>query len=413
VKRSGENLINATDQIYEILDDYKQTKFPEGLQVKVTGDTSENTRIQLHDLLNTVILGFIFVVFILMFFMGFTNAFFVGLSVPLTTLVAFLFMPTLGMTMNVMVLFSLLLALGIVVDDAIVVIENTHRIYNQYEYNIKQSAKYAAGEVFIPVLAGTLTTLAPFIPLLFWPGIVGKFMKNLPITLIITLGASLFVAFVMNPVFAVSFMKKDDHNQTSNLKDYLYGFIFFALAAIFGYATGNYGVGNFSVFAILVILFYHFVLFRSITAWQTKIWPTVINSYRNTLKKLIIGYRPIYVPLATLVLLVISWGVYLSTKPQIEFFPNGEPNFVYVYCKLPMGTDANVTDSITRGIENRVYKVIGEKNVDVTSVITNVGLGAGDPQNPDKVATPNKSKVTVAFKKYADRENVETSFWLN
>jgi multidrug efflux pump len=413
VKRSGENLINATDQIYEILDDYKQTKFPEGLQVKVTGDTSENTRIQLHDLLNTVILGFIFVVFILMFFMGFTNAFFVGLSVPLTTLVAFLFMPTLGMTMNVMVLFSLLLALGIVVDDAIVVIENTHRIYNQYEYNIKQSAKYAAGEVFIPVLAGTLTTLAPFIPLLFWPGIVGKFMKNLPITLIITLGASLFVAFVMNPVFAVSFMKKDDHNQTSNLKDYLYGFIFFAVAAILGYATGNYGVGNFSVFAVLVILFYHFVLFRAITAWQTKIWPTVINSYRNTLKKLIIGYRPIYVPLATLVLLVISWGVYLSTKPQIEFFPNGEPNFVYVYCKLPMGTDANVTDSITRGIENRVYKVIGEKNVDVTSVITNVGLGAGDPQNPDKVATPNKSKVTVAFKKYADRENVETSFWLN
>lgn len=412
VKRSGENLINATDQIYEILEDYKQTKFPEGLQVKVTGDTSDKTRIQLHDLLNTVILGFIFVVFVLMFFMGFTNAFFVGLAVPLTTLVAFLFMPTLGMTMNVMVLFSLLLALGIVVDDAIVVIENTHRIYNQYEYDIKQSAKYAAGEVFIPVLAGTLTTLAPFIPLLFWPGIVGKFMNNLPLTLIITLAASLLVAFVMNPVFAVTFMKKDDHNQTSSLKDYLYGFIFFAIVALIGYVTGNYGVGNFSVFAILMLLFYHFVLFRSIAAWQTKIWPKFLSAYRNTLKKLIIGYRPIYIPLATLALLVVSWGIYLATKPQVEFFPSGEPNFVYVYCKLPMGTDANVTDSITRGIEKRVYKVIGENNVDVTSVISNVGLGAGDPQNPDKVATPNKSKVTVAFKKYEDRENVNTSTWL-
>src|ERR1043165_1931222 len=220
VKRSGENLINATDQIYSILEEFHDNKFPQGLKVKVAGDTSEKTRIQLHDLLNTVIIGFIFVVFILMFFMGFTNAFFVGLSVPLATLVAFLFMPALGMTMNVMVLFSLLLALGIVVDDAIVVIENTHRIYNRYDFGIVQAAKYAAGEVFLPVLAGTLTTLAPFFPLLFWPGIVGKFMKHLPITLIITLGASLFVAYVMNPVFAVSFMKKDDHDNKPKFSDY-------------------------------------------------------------------------------------------------------------------------------------------------------------------------------------------------
>jgi multidrug efflux pump len=388
VKRSGENLINATDQIYNTLEDYQLTKFPQGLKIKVTGDTSENTRVQLHDLLNTVILGFIFVVFILMFFMGFSNAFFVGLSVPLTTLVAFLFMPSLGMTMNVMVLFSLLLALGIVVDDAIVVIENTHRIYNKYDFGIVQSAKYAAGEVFLPVLAGTLTTLAPFFPLLFWPGIVGKFMKNLPITLIIALGASLFVAFVMNPVFAVSFMKKDDHETKSKLKDYLKGFLLFGVIAIIGYATKNWGVGNFAVTIIIFILLYHFVLLWAITAWQTKLWPRVIEAYRKTLSAFIKGYRPIFIPLAVVVLLIASWAVYLLSKPQIEFFPNGSPNFVYVYCKLPMGTDANVTDSVTRLIEKRVYSVIGENNPDVTSVISNVGLGAGDPQNPDKVATP-------------------------
>lgn len=413
IKRSGENLIEATDQIYSIIDEYKTSRFPEGLQIKVTGDTSENTRIQLHELLNTVILGFTFVVFILMFFMGFTNAFFVGLSVPLATLVAFLFMPSLGMTMNIMVLFSLLLALGIIVDDAIVVIENTHRIYHKYEFDIQQSAKYAAGEVFIPVLSGTLTTLAPFIPLLFWPGVVGKFMKNLPMTLIITLGASLFVAFVMNPVFAVSFMKKDDHTIKPKLTDYKWIFAGLAVTVAISYLAGSYGIGNLAILAIILVLIYHFALLPAIGWWQNNFWPKVMDSYRVALRAFIKGYRPIFIPLSVIVLLVVSWAIYFMTKPQIEFFPNGDPNFVYVYCKLPMGTDAVVTDSVTRDIEERVYKVIGENNPDVTSVITNVGLGAGDPQNPDKVPTPNKSKVTVAFKKYADRVNPNTSLWLN
>lgn len=412
VKRSGENLIEATDQIYKVLEEYQDTKFPQGLNIKVTGDTSENTRVQLHDLLNTVILGFIFVVFILMFFMGFTNAFFVGLSVPLATLVAFLFMPPLGMTMNVMVLFSLLLALGIVVDDAIVVIENTHRIYHKYDFDIKQSAKYAAGEVFVPVLAGTLTTLAPFFPLLFWPGIIGKFMKNLPITLIVTLGASLLVAFVMNPIFAVSFMKKEEHGK-SHLKDYMWGFIVFGLCAIGGYASGSMGIGNFSVFCIILLLLYHFAFYPAIIWWQTKFWVGVSNVYRRILRAFIQGYRPIWVVLSTVVLLVISWGIFIASKTPYNLFPSGDPNFVYVYCKLPMGTDATVTDSVTRIIEQRVYKIIGDHNPDVTSVITNVGLGAGDPQNPDKVPMPNKSKVTVAFKKYADRQIPHTIIWLD
>ncbi|MBX2902540.1 MAG: efflux RND transporter permease subunit [Chitinophagales bacterium] len=412
IKRSGENLIHATDQIYEIIDDYKANRFPQGLHVKVTGDTSDNTRIQLHDLLNTVILGFIFVVFVLMFFMGFTNAVFVGLSVPLSCLVAFILMPGLGMTMNVMVLFSLLLALGIIVDDAIVVIENTHRIFNKYEFKIEQAAKYAAGEVFIPVLAGTLTTLAPFFPLLFWPGIVGKFMKNLPVTLILTLGASLFVAFVMNPVFAASFMKKDDHSAPSRLKDYYRIIIVLAVVALIGYATQHFGLGNLSVFFILLILLYHFVIHHSIIAWQTKIWPRFIAAYKSLLHVLIEGKRPVAVLLGTLIALVLSWVAFIASKPVIQFFPSGEPNFVYVYVLLPQGTDAIVTDSITMGIEKRVYDVIGENNPDVTSVITNVGLGAGDPQNPDRVPTPNKSKVTVAFKKYAERSDPHTSKWL-
>jgi multidrug efflux pump subunit AcrB len=177
----------------------KETRFPEGLKITVTGDQSDKTRVTLHDLINTIVIGFILVTVILMFFMGATNALFVAMSVPLSMAVAFLFLPAIGFTLNMIVLFAFLLALGIVVDDAIVVIENTHRIFENGKVPIKRAAKLAAGEVFLPVLSGTLTTLAPFIPLAFWQGVIGKFMFFLPVTLIITLLASLLVAYIINP----------------------------------------------------------------------------------------------------------------------------------------------------------------------------------------------------------------------
>ncbi|MBK6352964.1 MAG: efflux RND transporter permease subunit [Saprospiraceae bacterium] len=410
IKRSGENLINATDKIYQIIEDFKKNKFPEGITVKVTGDTSDNTRVQLHDLINTVILGFIFVVFVLMFFMGFTNAFFVGLAVPLSCLVAFLVMPVFDMSMNVIVLFSFLLALGIIVDDAIVVIENTHRIFNKYkDLTIQKAANLAAGEVFIPVLTGTLTTLMPFVPLLFWPGIIGKFMSNLPVTLIITLGASLFVAFVMNPVFAVSFMTRDETNKKSTLMSYKGSFIFLICTALVGYFGLGKGLGNFAILCIILILLYHFILERVIVLFQEKLWPVVINSYKKTLVLFIKGWRPVFIVLGVFAFLIISWVGYLSTNPPIETFPNGEPNFAFVYCKMPMGTDATVTDSVTKIIEERVLRTIGHNNPIVTSVISNVGLGAGDPDNPDRVATPHKSKVSVAFVRFAERNGKSTT----
>ena len=145
----------------------EKTVFPKGLTITVTGDQSEKTRATLHDLINTIVIGFILVTVILMFFMGVSNAIFVAMSVPLSCFIAFLVMPAIGFTLNMIVLFSFLLALGIVVDDAIVVIENTHRIFNNGKVPIKQAAKMAAGEVFMPVFSGTMTTLAPFIPFSF------------------------------------------------------------------------------------------------------------------------------------------------------------------------------------------------------------------------------------------------------
>ena len=215
IKRGGSNLIEASERIEEIIAKAKETRLPAGLDIRITADSSERTKSEIEDLVNTVILGFIFVVLVLMFFMGVQDAIFVGLSVPLSALLAFIPLYFLGFTLNTIVLFAFLLGLGIVVDDAIVVIENSHRIFNRYrDISIIEAVKLAASEVFIPVLSGTITTIMPFVPLLFWPGIVGEFMKFLPITLICTLVASLIVAYVMNPVFAMTFMKRHDEHGT-------------------------------------------------------------------------------------------------------------------------------------------------------------------------------------------------------
>ncbi|MEZ5173584.1 MAG: efflux RND transporter permease subunit [Bacteroidia bacterium] len=409
IKRSGENLIEAADKIKDIIETYQVTKLPDGVSVNITGDTSLETKVQLNDLVNTVIIGFILVVFILMFFMGLQSAFFVGLSVPLSVLVALLFMPSLGFTMNIIVLFSFLLALGIIVDDAIVVIENTHRIFHKYNFDIKTSAKAAAAEVFVPVLAGTLTTIAPFFPLLFWPGIVGDFMGYLPITLILTLFASLFVAFIMNTVFASTFMKKDEAYHRPKAKEMVRPAIIFAVLSLLFHAMGLTAVGNLLILLLVLIPVYFYLLLPAIDGFQHKVWPGVINAYKKTIHRLVEGRRPYLTLIATVVMFILSIIIFGASNPKVAFFPDGEPNFVYVYIQMPIGTDAEVTDSVTKIVENKVYGVIGKENPNVESVITNVGIGAGDPRNPDRVATPHKGKVSVAFVDFAERHDFSTA----
>jgi len=268
IKRAGENLISASDNIKTIISEMKETEFPPSVVINITADQSEKTKVTLHDLINTIIIGFILVTMILMFFMGVTNALFVALSVPLSMFIAFLFMPSIGFTMNMIVLFAFLLALGIVVDDAIVVIENTHRLFENGKRDIKVAAKMAAGEVFLPVLSGTITTLAPFIPLAFWPGMIGKFMYFLPITLIITLLASLFVAYIINPVFAVDFMKPHDEEAKNygkiNRKTVM-RLIVYALVAIVCYISGKLAIGNLMIFFAFFLLLHRLYLYKVIT----------------------------------------------------------------------------------------------------------------------------------------------------
>jgi multidrug efflux pump len=412
-KRSGENLIEASDKIRAIIADMQAKQFPKGLEIVTTGDQSDKTRVTLHDLINTIVIGFILVTLILMFFMGITNALFVALSVPLSMCVAFLIMPSIGFTMNMIVLFSFLLALGIVVDDAIVVIENTHRIFDNGKVTIKQAAKMAAGEVFLPVFSGTMTTLAPFVPLAFWPGVIGEFMFFLPITLIITLLASLVVAYIINPVFAVDFMESHDADEVyqpkfdKKVKKTL---LYLGIAAVLAYLI-NFGFGNFVVILALFYLLQHFVLEKWIRKFQNQTWPKFQAKYVSFLEWAL--HRPYAILGSTLGLLIFSIVLTGIIPPRFVFFPAADPNFVYVYTSLPVGTDQAYTNEITKDIEQRVTHVvdsIGKHNV--SSIISNVTIGVTDPQDEDQGNYTNKSKVTVAFVEFGERKGESSTAYL-
>ncbi|WP_133274262.1 efflux RND transporter permease subunit [Hymenobacter radiodurans] len=416
VKRQGENLINASDKIKQIIEDSKSS-LPKELEITITGDTSNDTRVTLHDLINTIIIGFLLVTVILMFFMGTTNALFVGLSVPLSMFLAFILLPTFDFTLNMIVLFAFLLALGIVVDDAIVVIENTHRLLHEHpELTTKQAAKYAAGEVFVPVLAGTLTTVAPFVPLMFWPGIVGSFMFYLPVTLILTLMASLIVAFVMNPVFAVSFMEREDHHSGEKpklTKNFLIAMGLLLLVAMIGYVAGSPFVGNLTITVIILCFLNKFVFVHMIAGFQTKVLPRFQNGYAR-LVSWAIGH-PALVMVTMLVLFVGSFFAVAARGPKVDFFPKGDPNFIYTYLKMPVGTRVAVTDSVARELEKRIYGVIGKNNPDVESVISNVAIGAGDPGEATAtgVSQSHLAKIGVAFKELSERTGPKTSTYMD
>ncbi|MEK7718453.1 MAG: efflux RND transporter permease subunit [Bacteroidota bacterium] len=403
IKKSGTNLLDASDQIKEIVSSVKGKELPDDLTLTISGDQSRMTRNTLEELNNTIIIGFILVTIVLMFFMGFTNAFFVGLSVPLSMAIAYLVIPNIGFTMNMIVMFAFIFALGIVVDDAIVVIENTHRMHQRHR-DIRVAAKLAAGEVFLPILSGTLTTLAPFSPLAFWPGIVGQFMHYLPVTLIITLFASLFVAYIFNPVFAVSFMAheydSDAKAEWKQTKKVLLGM--FALAVVF-YLFKSFGIGNFIVFAILMVFLYHHVIQYWIKSFQEKFWPKMMAGYENQLRWVLHGYRPVWLLGGMIVLFFITITLTGIVKPKVLFFPDSDPNSIMVYVKMPGGTDQNVTDSVTKIAEHRVYDAIGQHNPDVESVISNVTVGA-DEQGFSSAGKPfNRGKISVNFVEYKYR----------
>lgn len=396
IKKAGENLVSAADQIKEKISYLQESRLPDNAKITISVDLSMMTRNLLSELTNTIIIGFILVTIVLMFFMGVRDSLFVGLAVPLSSFIAFIALPALGYTLNMIVLFSFILALGIVVDNAIVVIENTYRILNEEKLPVVLAAKKAAGEVIGPVFAGTLTTVCPFLPLLFWPGAVGEFMGFMPVVMIITLFASLFVAYVINPVFAVTFMRPNKSKEpTPNKKIFTYTGIA-AVVGILFHIGSNPSLGNLMFFMAGFILLNHFALRHAISAFQDKLIPKVKNAYKKVLTVSV--ERPGLVLSATL-LFVLGTVAYVSTAGmKLIQFPKTPPNIIYVFNELPNGTNIEVTQKLTQELEKRVYEVIGKDNPMVKSVITNVAVGAGDPNSFDQnTSRPHKGKITVEF----------------
>jgi len=417
VKRAGENLIEAAGKIKDVVADMqKKEELPKDLKVVITGDQSKQTKTSFEELINTIIIGFILVLLILMFFMGVTNAFFVALSVPLSVFVAFLFLPIAdwiigtNVTLNFIVLFALLFGLGIIVDDAIVVIENTHRIYNNGKVPIIRSAKEAAGEVFIPVLAGTATTLAPFFPLLFWKGLIGKFMIYLPTILILTLAASLIVAFFFNPVFAVSFMKPEgkEHQKPKKAVFRNKWFITFIIGGLVMHGAGQHGLANFLLLMAILMVLNAYVLNDLIHSFQRRVLPGIMTRYERLLKWILVGKRPVWAFVSLFGIFAVALVALMARGNKQTFFPSGDPNFVYVYLKLPAGTDVKYTDSITHVLEGRVMKVIekdppGAPGSIVESVISNVAVSANNPRDNNRSTQSNLGRIQVSFVEYAKR----------
>lgn len=413
IKKAGENLVSASDKISNVIEEFKvenlPTEFQEEFEFIISGDQSYLTRNMLNNLTNTIIMGFILVTLVLMFFMGLRDSMFVGLSVPLSSLIAFVVLPWLGFTLNLVVLFTFIFALGIVVDNAIVVIENTYRIFNSTKVSIGVAAKKAAGEVIVPVFAGTLTTMAPFLPLAFWEGIVGEFMFFLPVTIIITLFASLLVAYVINPVFATAFMKRDDETKKLSLKGFFIVFGAIAVMAVLLYLGGNNTGGNILMIFGFLMLLYRFILSPAIRAFQTSFLPWMMRGYRNVLDWALRSWHPYLVLGSTIFLLFFSFGFFGANPPKVVFFPESDPNFIYIYSQLSVGTEIEKTNQVTLELERIVDDVLEGKEHTVKSIIVNVAKGAGSPQDFNQTSIfPNKSRIQIEFVPFQDRKGVSS-----
>ncbi|MDA9820747.1 efflux RND transporter permease subunit [Salibacteraceae bacterium] len=418
-KRAGENLINAADQITVILEDAMANDFPEDLQVTITNDQSKFTRTQVGELENSIIFGMLLVILVLLFFLGLRNALFVGVAIPMSMFMAFMILGAAGVTLNMMVLFSLVLALGMLVDNGIVVVENIYRLMDE-GYDSWEAAKLGVGEVALPIIASTATTLAAFLPLAVWPGIMGQFMFYMPFTLMIVLGSSLFVALVINPVLTSMYMKiKEDPTNMRKL------YMVVAFLIVFGaliVAAGKPVIGNLLIIGGVLGLMNKFLLIPGTKFFQGRILPWMEDGYRKFLSSALKGRNPIYYFIGTFGLLIFSFMLLGVFSPKVIFFPVNQPNYVNIFIEAPIGTDIEKVNEATKVIEKRVldyaakFEVIETVNGTerthnylIESVIAQVGAGTSDPaQGPSMANTPHKARVTISFAQFQFRRGQMT-----
>ncbi len=410
IKRSGENLLSTSDKI-KIEIEKAELELPSGVQLSIFNDLSLATRNEVANLENSIISGVILVIMVLLFFLGLRNAMFVGLAIPLSMMMGIMILNILGITMNVVVLFALILALGLLVDNAIVVVENIYR-YQQNGYDPISASKYGTGEIAWPIIASTATTLAAFLPLLFWPGIMGIFMQYMPITLIAVLSSSLFVALVINPVFTSRFMrveKNENQNSSKNIRKALIGLIVMFILMAICHLINIIWLRNLilitAIFNILNIL----ILKPASQVFQQTIIPALEKTYNNFIAFALKGFTPVFVFGGTIVLLFAAGYLLKAKQPPVEFFPVADPLYINVFVELPFGADIEETYKVTQEIETKINVALEPYEHIVDAVLVQVGENTSDPNEPPEPGlTPYKSRITVAFEEFKNRNGIST-----
>jgi CzcA family heavy metal efflux pump len=367
-KRAGENLVAIAEEVHSIVDKAQAT-LPAGVTLVISNDQSIVVNRWVRELENSVMTGMFLVVLLLFTFFGFKNALLISTAIPLSMFIGFIILAMSGITLNMVVLFSLVLVLGIVVDDAVVVIENIYRHQQIYHEPPAEAAKRATAEVAVPVATATFTTLSAFVPLLFWPGIIGDFMQYLPLTLIFTLGASLFVAYVISPVQGAQWInyKKEIKKAKADLEH-------------------PHWYKKYNPLTIL----YHKV--------DEKFFPWAVERYTETLRwTLERKGGTILASLGFLVLVFILFGLF---SQGVVFFPETQPNLINVNIETPPGTSLEVSNEIGRIVEERLRETPGK--TDMEFVVASIGT-SDNPFDFGGQGTSNKGTIAVNFFEKAKR----------
>jgi multidrug efflux pump len=411
IKRKGQNLLVASDKIKDIVSNAQESILPKDLKISFFNDQSVNTKREVSNLENSIISGVILVVLVLLFFMGIRNALFVGIAIPLSMLMGFIVLNAIGYTLNIVVLFSLILALGMLVDNGIVIVENILR-FRQNGYDSVSASKFGAGEVAIPIITSTATTLAAFFPLAFWPGIFGNFMKYLPITLITVLGSSLFVALVINPVLTKYFMKVDTRSKTEDAKKrkrknlWIGVAVMVFMAIVFHFGGINWFRNALGITAIITLINFYF-LRPAAFRFQGSAMPWMENMYLAFLKRALRVPKTMF--FGTFGLLIIAIVLLGIKTPKVIFFPNPDPIYINAFIELPIGKDIEATNSLVSELEDRVFIALKPYLHIVESVLTQIGENTSDPNSPPEPgASPNKARLTVSFKPADERGGIST-----
>ena len=416
VKRGGENAIFASNSIQEIIKDAKENFLPENLDVVVQNDQSEYTINSVNDLMNNLIFGIILVVTVLTFFLGLRNALFVGFAIPMSMFMSLVILSAFGFTLNRMVLFGLVMGLGLLVDNGIVVVENIYRLMSKEGMSRVQAAKLGIGEVALPIIVSTATTIAAFIPLGTWPGTLGEFMIYFPITLSAILGSSLIVAIFFNSMLVSSFMDLSEREiSRTNLMKITY--ILGGLAIVFVLFQDTRAIGSLLAFICFLFWSYKYVIKNSAVKFQNTLLVKLENRYNEFLSFALAGFRPYLFLLGTISLFFVSILLMAIFPPKVEFFPDNEPQQILVYLEYPEGTDIKKTNETSMLIESEVYKVVNNsKYIDngynflVESAISQVGEGAGNPET-DAGGTgeiPHKALITMTMREFKFRRGMSS-----